>query len=72
MLAKPPEEITVGEIVRVLEGEIDLSGCIENPDECNRSGSCLTRSVWGEATKAVYDKLNSITLSKIIEKNERT
>ena len=72
MLAKPPEEITVGEIVRVLEGGIDLSGCIENPDECNRSGSCLTRSVWGEATKAVYDKLNSITLSKILEKNERT
>jgi len=72
MLAKPPEEITVGEIVKVLEGGIDLSDCIENPDECNRSSFCLTRGIWEEATKAMYDKLNSITLSKMIETGKRT
>ena len=66
MLARPPEEITIGEIVKVLEGGIDLSDCIGNPDECNRSSSCLTRGIWEEATKAMYDKLNSITLSKFI------
>ena len=67
MLAAPPEEITIGEIVQVLEGGIDLSECIENPDMCNRSGSCLARGVWEEATKAMFDKLNSITLYKMIE-----
>ena len=67
MLAKSPKDITVGEIVNVLEGGIDLSGCIEKPEECNRSSSCLTRGVWEEATKAMQDKLNSITLSKMIE-----
>jgi len=66
MLARPPEEITIGEIVKVLEGGIDLSDCIGNPDECNRSSSCLTRGIWEEATKAIYDRLNSITLSKFI------
>ncbi len=66
MLAKPPEEITVGEIVRVLEGGINLSNCIENPEVCNRTTRCLTRGVWEEATKAMYDKLNSVTLSKMI------
>ncbi|MBC8458735.1 MAG: Rrf2 family transcriptional regulator [Deltaproteobacteria bacterium] len=66
MLARPPEEITIGEIVKVLEGGIDLSDCIGNPDECNRSSSCLTRGIWEEATKAMYDRLNSITLSKFI------
>jgi len=66
MLAKPPEEITVGEIVRVLEGGINLSTCIENPEVCDRTTSCLTRGVWEEATKAMYDKLNSATLSKMI------
>ena len=65
MLARPPEEYTVGEVVRVLEGGIDLSDCIENPDECKRSRSCLTRGVWEEASKALYDKLDSITLAKI-------
>jgi Rrf2 family protein len=72
MLAKPPEEITVGEIVKVLEGRIDLSSCIENADICDRSSSCLTRGVWEEATKAMHDKLNSITLSKMIETGKST
>jgi Rrf2 family protein len=67
MLAKSPEKITVGEIVNVLEGGIDLVDCIEKPEECDRSSSCLTRGVWEEATKAMYDKLNSTTLSNMIE-----
>jgi len=71
MLAKPPEEITVGEIVKVLEGEINLTRCIENPDVCNRSNSCLTRGVWEMATRAVYNKLNSITLSDMIKRHKK-
>lgn len=66
MLAKPPEEITVGEIVRILESGINLSSCIEHPEMCDRTTRCLTRGVWEEATKAMYDKLNSVTLSKMI------
>ena len=68
MLAKPPEAITVGEIVRVLEGGINLSSCIENPEVCDRTRECLTRDLWEEATKAMYEKLNSATLSKMIKK----
>lgn len=67
MLAKSPEQITVGEIVNLLEGGINLTDCIENPDTCNRSSSCLTRAIWQEATKAMYDKLNSMTLSEMIK-----
>ena len=69
MLSKPPEEITVGEIVRILEGGINLSSCIENPEVCDRTSDCLTRGLWKEATKAMYEKLNSATLSKMINKN---
>jgi len=68
MLAKPPEKITVGEIIKVLEGEINLSRCIENPDICDRSDTCLTRGVWETATKAMYNELNSITLSNMIKR----
>jgi Rrf2 family iron-sulfur cluster assembly transcriptional regulator len=66
MLAKPPKAITVGEIVRVLEGGINLSSCIENPEVCDRTSDCLTRDLWEEATKTMYEKLNSATLSKMI------
>jgi Rrf2 family protein len=68
MLTKPPEEITIGEIVRVLEGGIDLTHCIENPDVCEKTNSCLTRTVWEEATRAMCERLDASTLANIIEK----
>ena len=67
MLARSPDQITVGQTVRALEGAVDLVGRIENPGECKRSGSCLTRSIWKDASKAMHEKLNSITLSKLLE-----
>lgn len=66
MLAKPPNQITVGEIVELLEGGIQLSNCIETPEICDRHKSCLTRSIWEEATEAMYERLNAITLSEMI------
>ena len=71
ILSRPPEEITVGEIVNVLEGGIALSECVAREDSCGRSNSCLTRVVWEEATKAMYDKLNSLTLLDLIEKDAK-
>jgi Rrf2 family transcriptional regulator, iron-sulfur cluster assembly transcription factor len=65
MLAKRPDEITVGEIVALLEGGIQLSDCSDKPEVCGRSDQCLTRLVWKEASRAVYDKLDAITLSDL-------
>lgn len=70
MLNKVPDKITVGDIVRILEGGIDLCNCIENPESCNRTDHCLTRDVWGEATKAMYGKLDSVTLAAMIQQGE--
>lgn len=67
MLARSPDKITVGEVVKALEGRVNLVGCIENPEDCDRSESCLTRGVWEDATNAMLDKLNSVTLASIIE-----
>ena len=71
MLSRSPDKITVGEIVKVLEGSIDLLECISGHDSCERSENCLIRGVWEEATRVMYDKLNSITLSNVIEKDRR-
>ena len=67
MLTRPPEEISIGQIVTALEGGTELTGCIGNPSECGRSSSCLTRCIWKDVSKAIYDQLHSITLSKILE-----
>ena len=67
MLSVSPKDVTVGEIVKVLEGGIDLTDCIQNPEICPRSGTCVTRDIWTMASEAMYDKLNSITLANMIE-----
>jgi Rrf2 family protein len=67
-LAKPPDEVTVGDIVRILEGGIDLSDCISDPKICRNTESCVTRSLWQEATDAMYDKLDSTTFADMIER----
>ena len=66
MLSKPPDAISIGEVVKVLEGGISLSDCVENPKVCDKSEACLTRSLWEEATKAMHDRLDATTLAEMV------
>jgi Rrf2 family protein len=66
LLKKAPDKITVGEILRVLEHEVVRSDCVEDPNVCDKSNHCVTRALWGEATRLMYDKLDSITFSEMI------
>lgn len=69
-LTRPPEEITVGDIVRVLEEKAAITDCSENTDTlcgvCNRAGECLSQWVWIEAGKAMFDRLDQITFAMLL------
>jgi Rrf2 family iron-sulfur cluster assembly transcriptional regulator len=67
VLARPPEEITVGEIVALLEDGFTLVECSERPECCDRAENCLTRHIWREAAQAMFAKLNSITLADLVK-----
>jgi Rrf2 family protein len=69
-LAKPPEEIKVGEIVALLEDSASLAACSDNPLVCERSSACATRYIWQEAAQAMFDKLQSITLADLLSRNK--
>jgi len=69
ILGKPPCDVTVGEIVSLLEGGTGICECLEKPRICKKSNKCMTRKVWIEATNAMYEKLNSITLLNLMENN---
>jgi Rrf2 family protein len=69
-LAKPPEEIKVGEIVALLEDSASLAECSDNPMVCERSSACATRYIWQEAARAMFDKLQSITLADLLSRNK--
>jgi Rrf2 family transcriptional regulator, iron-sulfur cluster assembly transcription factor len=66
MLAKRPDEITVGEIVTLMEGGLRLTSCGDNPEVCERSETCVTRLLWKQATDAMTEKLNAINLADLV------
>ena len=68
MLAKPPEQITVGEIVALLEEGTSLVECTEHAERCDRSQNCPTRMIWQDAAQAMFDNLRAITLADLIER----
>jgi Rrf2 family iron-sulfur cluster assembly transcriptional regulator len=67
MLARPPDEIKMGEVLEILEEGMDVAGCVNNPDACKRSVNCKSRDLWEIVTAAICDKLNSLKLSEIIK-----
>jgi Rrf2 family protein len=67
-LAKPPEDITLGEIVTLLEAGASLVECSEHAEVCRRSATCPTRPIWKEAAQAMFDKLAAITLADLAER----
>ncbi len=64
-LARPPREITVGQIVCALELPEDLVLCSEC-GICNRAGHCMTQGIWTEASRAMLDRLEAITIESLL------
>ena len=69
MLVKKPEEITLGQIVRLFEGQSDLVECVSNPEKCKMADDCQVRQAWTEATRVLYEKLDSTTIADLMESN---
>ncbi|HEX2713044.1 MAG TPA: Rrf2 family transcriptional regulator [Candidatus Acidoferrales bacterium] len=56
-LARPPEMISIGEVLRVVDGKFSQSSCVEvdlrNPYACPESDTCGLRQVWQDVQGAV-------------------
>ncbi|HHV39353.1 MAG TPA: Rrf2 family transcriptional regulator [Tepidimicrobium sp.] len=72
MLAKPPENITVGDILRILEGDIAPADCvIDGGYECENEKSCVTKTVWIKIRDSIDEVIDSITLQDMLDKRQR-
>jgi Rrf2 family nitric oxide-sensitive transcriptional repressor len=64
-LAKTPEEITIGEIVTAVEGEIHLLDCLAMENVCVIERTCQLKGVLAHAERIQRDYLNSVRLSDV-------
>ncbi len=70
-LSRPAQDITVLDVVRVLEGELALVECIGQPATCPRVPICPTRRVWETLTKTITQTLRKITLEELCKDEAR-
>ena len=69
MLAKAPNELTVGDLLRSTEGNLAPVACLEyEPNNCPRKDECATLYIWEGLYKVVNDYLNNITIQDIIDR----
>ena len=65
-LARPPADITLKDIVDILEGDC-LVDCVKDPFSCSRMEICATREIWELLGGKISDVLESITLEKLVQ-----
>lgn len=70
-LAKPIEQIKLSQIIQIVEGSIAPSLCVDNPNWCKRSSTCITHDIWKQLKKAMLNVLDSITLQDMVEMQKK-
>jgi len=67
-LNKDPKEIIVGDVLKTLEGNINIIDCIsdEGKCQCTSLSGCSTKLVWLKITEAIQNVVYSITLDDLI------
>jgi len=70
LLGRSPEKISVGDILRALEGSMAPTECVE--ENCTSAGccntdACVTRSVWEKIRDGINNVIDNITLKELVD-----
>ena len=75
-LAHPARELTVGQIIRFIEGPIAPVTCInegsgDNAEKCPLTGSCVFLAMWERASRALSEVYDQTTFQNLVEEEGR-
>ena len=67
MLSKDPSQITVGQILRITEGNLTSVACLKDEvNYCERADSCITLPMWKGLDRVITDYLDSVNLQSML------
>ena len=71
LLGRDPKEISVGDVLRALEGDLTLVDCAayQESGTCMASGNCITKHVWSKINDSINQTVNGITLDSLMEES---
>jgi DNA-binding IscR family transcriptional regulator len=64
-----PEEISIGSILRALEGSLAPVDCVleENAQSCTRADNCVTKLIWEKMRDKINEAVDSISLKDLVQ-----
>jgi Rrf2 family protein len=68
-LARPAEEISVGQIIEAAIGPINVVDCVMRPEICDRSDCCECRWVYQRINDEITNLLNGMSLGELAQRN---
>lgn len=73
LLAKNPEDISVGDILRALEGSLEPVDCpgLLPEEGCESSDSCVTKYVWKRINDSINQTVDEIKLDQLVEESKK-
>lgn len=67
-LANEPSRISLGQVVRYIEGPIEPISCVEKGyTNCSDLSRCLFREIWRKVSKATSDIIDNVTFGDLVE-----
>ena len=70
VLAKPPSEVNLRQIVEAIEGRLELVECLRNKNYCKRVNSCVMHDIWDELGDSMDSLLARTTLESLMSKEK--
>lgn len=71
-LARPAQEISVGDILRALEGNLEAVKCagLDAEKGCEEADFCVTKYVWQKINESITQAVDEIKLSQLVEESK--
>ena len=71
-LVKSPEDCTVGQILRTVEGSLSPVSCMDDEvNQCARCKECVTLELWEQVDQAISNVVDHVTLADLVDKQRR-
>ena len=68
-LAKPADQIRIGDVLRATEGSCMPVACVDDEGKCDLAGCCEARGFWRGMGNAINAYIDRITLADVLEGN---
>ena len=66
-LARRPEEIKVGDVIHLTDGDLVTVACVEcNSQPCEKTSECRTKPMWNELNHVINDYLDGVTIADLM------